>query len=306
MSTTRDLIALLAIKGIGPAKAKGILEGLNIKKTSGASFLPRVPDLFPAGNINMSDIGDVSQYADEVLKNAKQKKIRIITHLDKKYPEALRYISNAPLVLYYKGDISSLNLKPSIAVVGTRFASAEGLKIAGDSARQAVKDGFVVVSGLAAGCDTAAHKATLAEKGITIAVVAHGPDLVFPKENKCLAEDILKNKGAILSEYPPGVGAERHHFVQRDRIQSGLSSGVFIVESDIEGGAMYTAEFALQQRRVLGCWVFKNASKVNCSGNQQLLHEKRATPVASEMAFKNFLVECKKQKIKKTEELFGW
>lgn len=173
--------------------------------------------------------------------------VRILCVDDAEYPLRLREISNPPPFLFVRGAIPLL-LK-AIGVVGTRGMTDYGRmateKLVGDLTR----NGFTIVSGLALGVDACAHAVTLKNKGATVAVLGCGLDIVYPAENIGLAERILQSGGAIVSEHPLGTPALRHHFPLRNRIISGLSKGVLIVEGGVKSGALITARYALEQGR---------------------------------------------------------
>lgn len=164
---------------------------------------------------------------------------------DKAYPAALREIPDPPPILWAKGDVSALN-RPMIAIVGARNASSLGLRVARAMARDLGQQGFVTVSGLARGIDTAAHVSTL-DTG-TVAVMAGGVDVMYPAENTRLAEDITA-KGLRLSENAMGLAPQARHFPRRNRIISGLARAVVIVEAAAKSGSIITARNALDQGR---------------------------------------------------------
>lgn len=174
------------------------------------------------------------------------KKIHVIEFTNKLYPRQLLKISDPPLILYGKGDISLLQHKRKIAIIGSRQAT-EYTKLALDFlVPPLVEHQFVIVSGLARGADRFAHEAAIQYGGKTIAILGHGLFHLYPKENKKLAEKISQHH-LLLTEYPPYVGVKKWHFPQRNRIISGLSSGVVITESTIKSGTFITAEYALEQ-----------------------------------------------------------
>lgn len=176
----------------------------------------------------------------------KSKKIQIIEYTNEFYPKSLLHISDPPLILYGKGDISLLKNKRKIAIIGSRKAT-DYTKIALDYlVPPLVKHQYVIVSGLAKGADSFAHEAAIKYGGKTIAVLGHGLFHIYPKENKKLADEIAKHH-LLLSEYPPYVGVKKWHFPQRNRIISGLSKGVVITESTLKSGTLITAEYALEQ-----------------------------------------------------------
>lgn len=169
---------------------------------------------------------------------------------DERFPALLKEIPNAPRRLFCRGDASLLDAF-SIAIVGTRRASSYGKDTAASIARGLNAAGVVVVSGLAKGVDAAAHRATLEAGGKTIAVVGTGLDekSLYPQEHVSLARDIVAKGGLLVSEYEEGTPALPHHFPQRNRIISGLSRGVVVVEAPEKSGALVTAQCALEQNR---------------------------------------------------------
>jgi len=186
---------------------------------------------------------------DREMQKLAKENIGIITILDEEYPKLLKEIYDPPYIMYIKGQ-----LKPedefAIGVVGTRKLTTYGQQVATKISRELAQAGLTIVSGLAHGIDTLAHLAALENKTRTIAVVGSSIDRssIFPPQNKSLAEKIAQN-GAVLSEYPPGCPALKHHFVARNRIISGLTLGSLIVEAPQKSGALITANHAVSQNR---------------------------------------------------------
>jgi len=168
------------------------------------------------------------------------------------YPPLLKGISDAPKAIYIKGNPEALS-SPSIAIVGTRKASGQGLELAGRIAYELASQCLAIVSGLAQGIDGAAHKGALEAHGITIAVLGSSLEerFLFPGSHLRLAKDIINAGGALVSEYEKNQPALRYHFVARNRIISGLSLGVVVVESPLKGGSLITAQFAKAQKRLV-------------------------------------------------------
>ena len=171
-----------------------------------------------------------------------------LTHNDEEYPERLREIFDPPAVLWVRGDLNLL-AKPGIAVVGTRQPSPYGAGMAEMLSRDLAARGVVIQSGMARGVDTAAHKGALDAGGKTVAVWGTGVDVVYPKENKRLAERIVESGGAIVSEYPLGTFPAPQNFPVRNRILSGMSIGVLVVEAGEYSGTRITARCAMEQNR---------------------------------------------------------
>ena len=164
-----------------------------------------------------------------------------------KYPKLLKEINDPPQSLFVIGNLPQEN-ELTIAIVGTRKASALGLKIAENFAGELAKLGFTIISGLAMGIDAAAHKGAISA-GRTLAVLGNGIDKIYPAQNENLAKRILEADGAIVSEYPPGSPSYKGNFIQRNRIVSGLSLAVVVIEAPEQSGALSTAGFAASQGR---------------------------------------------------------
>jgi len=178
--------------------------------------------------------------------------IDIITREDAGYPPLLRMIFDPPQVLYVRGRVEALSRAPFIAVVGSRDASDYGLKAARRFGSELSQAGFTVVSGCARGVDTAVHAGVLDAGGVTVAVLGSGLLRMYPPENDSLARRIAE-AGCVVSEFPLTAGPRREHFPRRNRIVSGLSQGVLLIEAAERSGALITARFALEQGREVFC-----------------------------------------------------
>lgn len=181
--------------------------------------------------------------------NINKEKVKILKWGDKNYPKKLEQIYNPPKQIYVLGDETILN-QNSVAIIGCREATSYGREIAYYFAREFAKNGIHVISGLARGVDSQAHKGALdsiEHIGKTIAVIGSGLDTIYPPENFELYKQILISGGAIISEYPLGTEVKKYHFPQRNRIISGLSDGVVVTEAKKKSGTLITVELALQQ-----------------------------------------------------------
>ncbi|MDO4262085.1 MAG: DNA-processing protein DprA [Eubacteriales bacterium] len=213
--------------------------------------------------------------------------VNFCTPLQEEYPDALREISGRPAVLYYKGDIRMLNQHRSIAVVGSRNFSEKGRKLSRYTGRAVARAGMTLVNGLALGCDTESLQGALTEHGRCAVILPCGLDFVCPAGNRDLAEGILKNGGCLLSEYPVGMRPEKYRYVERDRLQSGISQGVFIVEAEEKSGTMHTAESAVRQFRRLACYHY--ALLERASGNRLLEESGKAQAIHSQTELNDFI-----------------
>ncbi len=186
--------------------------------------------------------------ADRILGQCATLNISTVTYQDASYPDRLRNIPDPPAVLYVKGKLPAFDLYPAIAVVGTRKPSAYGLYAAKTVSAELADAGVIIVSGMAAGCDSAAHSGALHRDRPTVAVLGCGPDICYPYESRRIYDDIPYH-GAIVSEYPPGTLPTKLSFPRRNRIISGLSNGVLVAEAPAKSGALITADLALNQGR---------------------------------------------------------
>ena len=201
----------------------------------------------------------------------KENNIELIHLYDKDYPEKLNEIYDKPIVLYIKGDKTILN-QFSLAVIGCREHTKYGEIVARDISSKIAQNKIITVSGLARGIDSIAHRETLKANGKTIAVIGSGLDNIYPKENVELANEIIKNGGAIVSEYIIGTKPEKMNFPARNRIISGLSNGVVVIEAKKKSGTMITVDFALEQGKEVFA-VPGNILSQNSEGTNELIKQ---------------------------------
>ncbi len=205
--------------------------------------------------------------------------VQVLCLEDSAYPAALKNISDPPVFLFYKGSIECLS-RPCISLVGTRKMSVYGKRVVQHIVPDLVRAGVVTVSGLAYGIDAEVARATLAEGGITGAVLAHGLATVYPSEHRYLAEDILRGGGFLLSEFPLDIHPDTYMFPARNRIIAGLSLATVVVEASKDSGSLITADLALDyNREVLA--VPGNMFDAGYAGCNQLISEGRAQMVQS-------------------------
>jgi DNA processing protein len=199
--------------------------------------------------------------------------VRLLFIEDDKYPSYLKTIHDPPLFLFVRGELPSLH--KSLGVVGTRGITSYGQMATEKLVADLVHNGFVIVSGLALGIDSCAHQTALKNKGITVAVLGSGVDQVYPSSNRRLADEIIRQGGAVVSEYPLGAPAMQHHFPERNRIISGLSRGILVAEGGVKSGALITARQALEQGREVFA-VPNNITKISLSGTNHLIRRGEA------------------------------
>lgn len=272
-------LALNSIKGLGPVRIKSLLDAYgspeDVFKES-RSTLAKMPGL-PAEALELFGQPDLFAQAQAQASLCASIGVRILTLADEDYPPLLREIFAPPPVIFVKGQQNVFTGK-AIALVGTRRASSYGLSAAAFLAREAVARNLTIVSGLALGIDTAAHRTCLECGGCTIAVLGCGIDRIYPAENTSLAGRI-EETGALVSEFPVGTQPESYNFPRRNRLISGLSAGVVVVESGKKGGALITAQYALQQGREVFAVPGSIFSEKSAGANA--LIKSGATPVRS-------------------------
>ena len=211
------------------------------------------------------------QNLDKYLQYMDANNIDIITIKDKDYPDKLKVIYDPPVVIYIKGNKNILNQK-AISIVGSRICTKYGENISKKLAYNLSLNNINIISGLARGIDSFAHKGSLAGKGKTIAVVGCGLDRVYPKENILLFNDIIKNDGAIISEYIIGTRPFAKNFPKRNRIISALSDGLVVVEAKEKSGTLITVDFALEQGKNIYA-VPGNVDNVTAYGTNDLIKQ---------------------------------
>jgi len=249
MSEILEILSLYSIPGLGSISIKKIFERFhNIDafiKSDKSKFL----NLIGRKNLNLSKevLDSGAEFAKKQMALAEKMGVSVISFRDKLYPRLLKEVYDAPALLFTKGDISFFEEK-TIAIVGTRLASDYGIKTADYFSKVLVENGITVVSGMARGIDSAAHKGALSAGGHTIAVIGCGLDVTYPPENRKLKKAI-EEKGLIVSEFPMGTEPLAHHFPRRNRIISGLSYGTVVVEAGLKSGALITAQISLDQGR---------------------------------------------------------
>ena len=186
--------------------------------------------------------------ADRILAECQRLDLRILTLNDAEYPDRLRNIYDPPLLLYCRGRLPAVDEEVAVAVVGTRTATPYGIREAERISYELVSGGAIVVTGLARGIDSAAARGALRAGGQAVGILGNGVDVIYPRENRSLYEDVAA-VGTLISEYPPGTAPSSSHFPVRNRIISGLSLAVLVVEAPERSGALITAATALEQSR---------------------------------------------------------
>ena len=242
-------LALTLTPGLGPTRGKRLLEFFgSIEGVLNATLTELEAAGLPTQAAQSLGTGRSVELANDELAKAAAAGVQCVTLDDPAYPSRLRQIYDPPLVLYVRGNVAALS-QPGIAVIGTRHPTPYGIGMAERLACDLATRSFVIFSGLARGVDTAAHRGAVSSKGKTVAVFGTGVDVVYPKENSRLADQILNLGGALISEFPLSTFAAPQNFPIRNRIISGISFGVLVVEAAEYSGTRITARCALEQSR---------------------------------------------------------
>ena len=248
MNNIPYLLALHSIDGLGPIRLKNILDYFKDPKLAWEAKGGELLNLgIPKPTIDLlvetRKKLDPQTYAESI----KNSGISYLTSFDDNYPKLLKQIYDPPTVIYFKGQLK--DEEKTLAVVGTRKITGYGRAVTEKFVRGLVAAGLTIVSGLAKGVDSQAHLSTIKSGGRTIAVLGGGLNYIYPPENRSLAEQIVESGGAVMSEFPPDYPSLPGNFPSRNRIISGLSQGVLVVEAAEDSGSLITARLALEQGR---------------------------------------------------------
>ncbi len=246
MNHSQAMLGLSQVKGLGPVLIKRIVDHFGNNLSSLWECQEDFPDIPGISRTIKKALFSVDwQKAFQEEESLKRSGIKLLCYGEENYPDQLKYIYDPPSILYQKGNCIPED-NHSIAIVGTRKASLYALKQAYSLAQEMGKRGITVVSGLARGIDIAAHRGAMATGGRTIAVLGSGLHSIYPPEHYQDTQRIMM-QGSLLSEYPPETQPEAFHFPERNRIISGLSLGIVVIEAGIKSGAIITAHVALEQ-----------------------------------------------------------
>lgn len=250
--TDKDyLVAISNYKYFGPVRLKLLI-----------SYFKTAKKIWTCSYVELSKLGlppkKVLEFIDfrktfnigSYLSRLEKLRIKVVTFLDDDFPKALKDLEDAPVVLYFKGSLKGLS-NSTVAIVGTRKMTSYGREVTEKFSSELASFGVTIVSGLAHGVDTAAHTACVRAGGITVAVLGTGLDQIYPSENIRLASEIIKTGGAIISEYPLGYPALPENFAIRNRIVSGLSTCLLVIEGAEKSGTLLTASHAADQGKTV-------------------------------------------------------
>ena len=240
-------LRLSLIPGLGPRGQRKLLAAYGLPEQVFKQSRPALAQHVGEATAELIHSQDTDAAVETSMTWLSQPRHRLLTLADPEYPQALLETSDPPILLFVSGDVSLLN-RPAIAIVGSRNATAQGRANAQEFALALSEAGFTIISGLALGIDAAAHQGALQTKASTIAILGTGIDVHYPSRNRALQETIEMN-GAVISEFPLGAAPTTHNFPKRNRIISGLSRGVLVVEAAVSSGSLITARQAAEQGR---------------------------------------------------------
>lgn len=301
-------LALTEVKGVGARRAALLIRAMGSPRRV---FEASQGEILSINGMSRKVAEEIKRFNDwEMLRGrvqrCREEGISIITLSSPEYPALLREIPDPPPVLYVHGELADDD-RFSVAIVGPRVPTDYGRRVAAMMAGELVRCGLTIVSGMARGIDTTAHLAAIKNGGRTIAVLGSGIDVPYPPENKGLMKRIAE-AGAVISEFPPGTGPERENFPKRNRIISGLSLGVLVVEATRDSGALITARCGLEQDRdvfaVPGMITSDRSTGTNKLIRAGAILVERPGDILEEIApqLKGYLQERKGREIPLTEE----
>lgn len=293
MISNENIIRLQLVNGLGRKTISKVLSYMDKQNIDIDSFSSIVKLINQLGIKNVKvNIDEIEEEAYKILECCSKGKIDIIGLYDKRYPEKLRTVEDRPLIIYADGNTELLNSDRNIAIVGTRKPTQKGYEISSILAEKLAEEKCCVVSGFAEGCDEAAHNGCLSVKGHTIAVIPSGHQNC-PKGSKVLYNKILMNQGVIISELPPNSKAQKHTFIERNRIVAALSEGIIIIEGGQKGGTSHTVKFAKEYNKPVA---YTSIIDIPAESRQEAFADKYEIDIIKSfdelISFKNKSIKC--------------
>jgi DNA processing protein len=272
MSDLRYWVGLTLVPEVGPVISRKLLSEMGSPENI---FRAGLKDLQAVKGLSREKAGNIRNFSlwesvEKIMKITEKSGSKVVRYQDSSYPEVLKEVDGAPIVLYMKGDYIPED-RYGIGVVGSRKHTGYGEAVTRRLSWELASSGFTIVSGMARGIDTLSHKSALHAGGRTIAVLGSGLDVFYPPENRGLMEKIAAS-GCVLSEFPPGTMPLKEHFPRRNRLISGLSLGVLVVEATADSGSLITANYALEQNKEVFA-VPGNITSQNSEGTNALIKQ---------------------------------
>lgn len=292
MDIKNFILFLKCFDGVGDASVRKLidnhcLDNLDIQSVDDiiSWFTKNIGYLSPRFDIrtvNKETILSAKNKRHAALSKLEEFNASFITCFDKGYPDVFKKMKDYPIVLFYKGDLTLLTNEKICSIIGTRKPSPKTQEIGKVLTDQMVQKGYVILSGLASGCDTIAHKSCINAGGKTVAIMGTGIDIVFPKENTELAEEIVGTGGLLITEELPGTKGASYTFVNRDRLQAACAESVIVLASSADGGSMHAAKAAITKYNK--CLMVVDPSCINqeeSTGNLELINKYGAKSISS-------------------------
>ncbi len=272
MSDLRYWLALNLLPDIGPVLARRLVSAFGEPENIFNMPLGELRKIENIGDERAKSITGFKNWdaVSKEIEGIEKKDVTLIVFTDRTYPEGLRHIYDAPILLYVKGEIEE-NDKYAVAMVGSRSATEYGVRVSEKISYGLASSGLTVVSGMARGIDSASHRGALKAKGRTIAVLGSGIDVIYPPENRGLMDKISAS-GAVISEFPLGTIPDRNNFPRRNRIISALSLGVVVIEAAVDSGSLITVGYALEQGKEVFA-VPGNITSASSKGTNDLIRK---------------------------------
>lgn len=285
-----DLLLITGIKGIGKKTVhKKYLNAIKRSKDTEDLISNYIPKIKPIPRTEIENSVEQTKKKIEEIRNASD--VEAITIFDSRYPKKLLALgSSAPLILYVRGNREAL-YNNSVAVVGTRKPSAHSEKVEQNLVSKIIEldSTRTIISGLAKGCDEIAHRTALQNNGITVAVLPSGVKNIISTQNRNLAEDIVVNKGCLLSEYSIYADATRGSFIERDWLIAALADTTVVMECGVKSGTMHTVHKAAELQKQIACYWPNDFSKGSYDGNVYMIEKMAAKPLGSTEQLKRLL-----------------
>lgn len=282
--SNEQIITLQSVKGIGPVALVKICDKVNNLRGGSIDLtdlydllesMARGKELVRVSIPDFQEFRRANSVARHIISQSEALGIKIVSRYENTFPSnLLQTVSedgkpSVPTLLYYKGDLT-ITEKPALAVIGTREPTPEGERAGYYYAEAFASIGVNIVSGLAVGCDTAGHRGALDAGGATTAFLAHGLDIIYPRENNDLANEIVAKGGLVMSEYPIGTGVNKYNLISRDRLQAGLADATLVIQTGIKGGTMHAVKATQASSKPLFVVEYGMDHGMNTEGNLYL------------------------------------
>jgi DNA processing protein len=311
MEIEKIILTLLQVKGIGKKIAENIIYNSMVEiKNLDDLYILILAEQKKNKKIAEIDFEKLKYYynkSNKIISIIDKEDIKIINKHDEKYPYRYKNIKNPPLILFAKGNIELLNSQCIVSITGTRNPTISAQDRCKKLVETLVKKDVVITSGLAIGCDTIAHKEAIKNNGFTIAIIPSSMDNIYPKENIGLANEIIKKNGLLLSEYPIIINSKinKGQFLERNRLISGISDGLCVIETKKRGGSMQTFKLGKLQKKIIGVIDFDTENENN-QGNKILIENENVIKIKEESSILSFIekIRYNKKKEKKQSSLF--